>query len=85
MQRFMHLHCHLSLLVSTCTCGGIHAGRVEPASLKVIIFIYDVSWADSAPRSPVPVSLHSLASQLKISLPGLIAPEHPLFTFGPSF
>ncbi len=40
----------------------------------------DVSWVVSTPRSPVPVSLHLLALQLKSSLSGLRAPEHPLFT-----
>ncbi len=40
----------------------------------------DVSWVVCTPRSPVPASLHLLALQLKPSLPGLRAPEHPLFT-----
>ncbi len=39
-----------------------------------------VSWVVSTPRSPVPASQHLLDLQLKPSLPGLIAPEHPLFT-----
>ncbi len=40
----------------------------------------DVSWVVTTPRSPVIASLHLLALQLKPSLPGLIAPERPLFT-----
>ncbi len=43
----------------------------------------NVSWVDSTPRSPVPTSLHLLALHLKPSLPGLRAPEHPLFTPSP--
>ncbi len=40
----------------------------------------DVSWVVSTPRSSVPVSLHLMALQLKPSLSGLRALEHPLFT-----
>ncbi len=40
----------------------------------------DVSWVVSTPRSPIPASLHLLALQLKPSLSGLRAPQHPLFT-----
>ncbi len=40
----------------------------------------DVSWIVSTLRSTVPASLHLLVLQLKPSLCGLRAPEHPLFT-----
>ncbi len=40
----------------------------------------DVSWVGSTPSSPVQASLQLLALQLKPSLSGLRAPEHPLFT-----
>ncbi len=40
----------------------------------------DASWVVSTPRSPVPAWLYLLAVQLKPSLPGLSAPERPLFT-----
>ncbi len=39
-----------------------------------------VSWVGSTPRSSVTTSLRLLALQLKSRLPGLIAPERPLFT-----
>ncbi len=39
-----------------------------------------VSWVVSSPRSPVSASLHLLALQLKPSLSGLRAPEHPPFS-----
>ncbi len=61
----------------TCTYGSIHSGWVEPASQRAKH--YDVSWAVSTPRSPVPASLHLLALQLKPSLSGLGAPKHPFF------
>ncbi len=63
-------------LVLTCTCGGIHPGRVEPASPRH----GNVPWVGSTTRSPVPSSLHLLALQLKPSLSCLWAPEHSLFT-----
>ncbi len=44
--------------------------------------IGDVSWIVSTPRSPVPASLHLVASQLKPSMSGLRASERPLFHFG---
>ncbi len=44
--------------------GGIHPGRVRPASSRHC----DVSWASSAPRSPVPAPLHLLVLQLKSTL-----------------
>ncbi len=51
---------------------------LEPASLREELD--DVSWVVSTPRSPVTASLHLLALQLKPSLCGLRAPEHPFFT-----
>ncbi len=68
-----------SWIVLTFTCGGIHPGRVEPASPMHD----DVSWVGSTPRSPIPASLHLLAMQLKPSVSSLWAPEHPLFTHPP--
>ncbi len=46
--------------------GGIHPGRVEPASPRQNHG--DASWVISTPSSSVPVSLHYLALQLKPSL-----------------
>ncbi len=66
-------------LVLTCNWVGIYPMCVEPASPRENHG--DVSWVVSTPRSPVSASLHLLALQLKPSLPGLRAPEHPLFTF----
>ncbi len=64
-----------------CTCGGIHPGRVEPASPRH----GNVSWVGSMPRPSVLASLHLLALQLKPSLSGLRAPSmhssHPPFWF----
>ncbi len=62
----------------TCSCGGIHQGRVEPAS--PIDSSGNVSWIISTSRSPVPASLQVLALQLKPSLPSLRTSERPLFT-----
>ncbi len=61
-----------------CTCGGIHPGRVEPASP-----FGDVSWVGSTPRSPLPASLYLFAFQLKSSLPCVRAPERLLFKHPP--
>ncbi len=61
----------------TCTWGGIHPEQVEPESPREN---HCVSWVVSTLRSPVPASLQLLALQLKPSLSGLRAPEHPLFT-----
>ncbi len=58
--------------------GGIHPWRVEPASPKRNHG--DVSWVVSTSSSQIPASLHLLALLLKLSLSGLRAPEHPLFT-----
>ncbi len=57
-------------------------GRVDPASPSETNG--DVSWVASTPRSPVPVSLHLLALQLKPSRSVLRALEHPLCQFTPS-
>ncbi len=54
-------------MMLTCSCGGIHSGRVEPAS-PMEIFIADASRLASTPRFPFPASLHLLALQLKPSL-----------------
>ncbi len=58
--------------------GGIYPGRVEPASPRAKHG--DVSWVVNTPRSSVPTSLHLLALQLKLTMPGLRAPARPLFT-----
>ncbi len=59
----------------TCTCDGIHLGGLSRHH-----HIGDVSWVFSTPRPPIPGSLHLLGLQLKPSLSGLRAPEHPRFT-----
>ncbi len=46
----------------TCTCGGIHPGRVESASPREKYV--DVSWVGSTLRSPVPVSIQARRSRM---------------------
>ncbi len=50
------------------------------AGITNVIFINEVSWVVSIPRSPVPLPLHLLALQRKPSLPGLRARERTIFT-----
>ncbi len=59
----------------------LYPRRVEPASQREKHG--DVSWVVTTLRSPVPPSLHLLALQLKLSAPGLRAPERPPFTHPP--
>ncbi len=54
--------------VLTCTCGGIHPRRVEPASPRH----GHVSWGVSTPRSPVQALLHLLAWYIE----SIITPEN---------
>ncbi len=55
-------------------------GRRSPISVILSGQLHDDdSWEGNTQMSPVPVSLHLLAFQLKPSLPGLRAPERPLF------
>ncbi len=54
-------------MMLTCSCGGIHSGRVEPES-PMKIFIANASRLPSTPSSPFPASPHLLALQLKPSL-----------------
>ncbi len=65
-----HISCEVSLALSI--------DDLEPAPPRENHG--DVSWVASTPRPPVSASLHLLALQLKPSLSGLSAPEHPLFT-----
>ncbi len=71
------IHCMHKLATYLYLCW-IHLGLVELESPREIH--YDVFWVVSTPRSPVPASLHLIALELKLSLLGLRASEHPLFT-----
>ncbi len=66
-----HFEVAIPIYLLTCTCVGITN------------CIGDVSWVVSTPRSPVP-SFGGFAAQTNLSLPGLRAPERPLFTYTPS-
>ncbi len=64
------------------TCVGIHPGRVEPVSPIALMMFYGSLHAE-VPSSGV-AAVRGFAAQAKLSLPGLRAPERPLFTHTPS-
>ncbi len=68
------------------TCVGIHPGRVEPASpiAPIALMMFHGSLHAEVPSSGV-AAVRGFAAQAKLSLPGLRAPERPLFTYTPPF
>ncbi len=63
---------------STLACGGIHLGRVEPASPRH----GDASWVCSTPRSSVPGSQHLVAKLARFESTGASALHIHTLPFG---